>query len=97
MLKIEFYDPSGTIDISQAHAPRLASLERKRIGLLSSGKWQVHRILPMLKTLLEEDFPSAQVLSERSFPQGSTFIGTEETAQLVKRSGVDAMIIGNAA
>ncbi len=97
MVKLEFYDPSGTIDISQAHAARLASLEGKRIGMLSNGQWQADRMLPMLKTMLEEDFPSAQVLSADSFPQGSALIGTEVTAQLVKQSGVDAVIIGNAA
>ena len=32
-----------------------------------------------------------------AFPQGNALIGTEETAALVKRSGVDAVIIGNAA
>lgn len=97
MVKIEFYDPSGTIHISRSHAARLASLEGKRIGILSNGQWQAHRVLPMLKTMIEEDFPSAHVLSADNFPQGSAFIGTEETAQLVKQSGVDAVVIGNAA
>ena len=97
VVKLEFYDPSGTIDISQAHAARLASLEGKRIGFLSNGQWQAYRMLPMLKAMLEEDFPSAQVLPVDSFPQGTAFIGTEETVRLVERSGVDAVIIGNAA
>ena len=38
-----------------------------------------------------------QVLPVDTFPQGNTLIGTEETAALVKESGVDAVIIGNAA
>lgn len=97
MVKLEFYDPSGSADISLSHAVRLASLAGKRIGFLSNAQWQAHRTLPMLKALLEEDYPSAQVLPLESFPQGSAFIGTPETAQRVKQSGVDAVIIGNAA
>jgi len=36
-------------------------------------------------------------LPVNTFPQGNALIGNEETAQEVKRSGVDAVIIGNAA
>lgn len=42
---------------------------------------------PRLKSLLERDWAGIEVLP----------IGTEETALQVKRSGVDAAIIGNAA
>lgn len=97
MLKIEFYDPSGKIEISQSHAPRLAALDGKRIGFLCNGQWQAHRTLPVVKTMLEEEFPGAQVLPVDYFPEGSASIGTAETARLVKQSGVDAVIIGNAA
>jgi hypothetical protein len=97
MVKLEFHDPSGTLDASKPHAPRLNALAGKRIGMLSNGQWQAYRMLPMLKALLEADFPGIEVLSEDSYPQGNTVIGTEEVAQLVKQSGVDAVIIGNAA
>ena len=94
---LEFYNPSGTIEIAQPHARRLASLKGKRIGIVSDAQWQAHRMLPMIKTMLEEDFPGTEVLPLDAFPQGSAFIGTDETATLVKQSGVDAVIIGNAA
>jgi hypothetical protein len=51
----------------------------------------------MLQTWLAEDFPSAQLIPLGAFPQGTSFIGKEETADLVKKSGADAVIIGNAA
>ncbi len=54
-------------------------------------------MLPMLKEMLEEDFPGVEVLPLDAFPQGNASIGTEETAALVKKSGVDAVIVGNAA
>jgi len=97
MTKIEFYDPSGSIEVTQAHAPRLATLEGKRIGFVSNEQWQAFRMLPMLKQMLEEDFPGIEVLPVDAFPQGNALIGSEETAALVKQSGVDGVIVANAA
>jgi len=97
MTKLEFYDPSGTLEVTQPHAPRLSSLEGKRIGFVSNEQWQAFRMLPMLKSMLEEDFPGIDVLPISAFPQGNALIGTEETAALVKKSGVDGVIVGNAA
>lgn len=97
MVKLEFYDPSGALEVTQSHAPRLASLEGKRIGIVSNEQWQAYRMLPLLKSMLEEDFPGTEVLPIDTFPQGNALIGTEETAALVRKSGVDAVIVGNAA
>jgi hypothetical protein len=97
MVKLEFHDPSGAIEVTQPHAPRLASLAGKRIGFVSNEQWQAYRTLPLLKALLEQDFPGIEVLPLDAFPQGNARIGEEETARLVKQSGVAAVIIGNAA
>ena len=97
MVKLEFYDPSGALQVTQPHAPRLASLEGKRIGFVSNEQWQAYRMLPLLKEMLEEDFPGVEVLPVDTYPQGNALIGTEETAALVKKSAVDAVIVGNAA
>ena len=97
MVKLEFHDPSGVLEVTQPHAPRLDSLKGKRIGFVSNEQWQAYRMLPRLKTLLEADFPGIEVLPIDAFPQGNGVIGSEETAALVKASGVDAVIIGNAA
>lgn len=97
MVRLEFHDPSGALEVTQPHAPRLASLAGKRIGFVSNEQWQAYRMLPLLKSLLEEDFPGIEALPLDAYPQGNALIGTEETAALVKRSGVDAVIVGNAA
>jgi hypothetical protein len=97
MVKLEFHDPSGVVKVTRPHAPRLATLEGKRIGFVSNEQWQAYRMLPLLKTMLEEDFPGIEVLPLDAFPQGNALIGTEETAALVMKSGVDAIIVGNAA
>jgi len=97
MVTLEFHDPSGKLEITQPHAPRLATLEGKRIGFVSNEQWQAYRMLPLLKEMLEADFPGIEVLPVDTFPQGNALIGNEETAALVKQSGVDAVIVANAA
>jgi len=75
----------------------VAALAGKRIGFVSNEQWQAYRMLPRLKGLLEADFPGIQVRPSDAVPQGNALIGSEETAALVKQSGVDAVVIGNAA
>ena len=53
--------------------------------------------LEVAKELFEKDFPDVEILPIDAYPQGNALIGEEETARLVKQSGVDAVIIGNAA
>ena len=97
MIKIEFYDPTGVIEVGKTHASRVSSLDHKRIGLISNSQWQSDRMLPLVRTWLEEDFQGVEVLPLDAFPRGTALIGTDETAALIERSGVDAVIIGNAA
>jgi hypothetical protein len=97
MVMLEFFDPSGRLEVKQPHAPRLDDLAGKRVGFVSNEQWQAYRMLPLLKSLLERDFAGIEVLPIDAFPQGNALIGNEETAEQVKRSGVDAVIIGNAA
>jgi hypothetical protein len=96
MVTLEFHDPSGTLEVTQPFAPRLDTLAGKRVGIVTNEQWQAYRMLPKLKALLEQDFPGVEVLPVDAFPQGNALIGTEETARLVKQSGVDAVIVGNA-
>jgi hypothetical protein len=97
MVTIEFFDPCGRLEVKQPHARRLDSLAGKRVGFVSNEQWQAYRMLPLLRSLLERDFAGIEVLPIDAFPQGNALIGNEETARQVKRSGVDAVIIGNAA
>ena len=97
MVTLEFHEPTGRLEARQPHAPRLDALEGKRIGFVSNEQWQAYRMLPMLKELLEKDFAGISVLPIDAFPQGNALIGTEETAAQVRKSGVDAVIVGNAA
>lgn len=96
-MRLEFHDPSGALEVSVPFAPRVDTLAGKRIGFVSNEQWQAFRMLPLLKSTIEADFPGAEVLPIDAFPQGNLLIPTEETAALVRQSGVDAVIVGNAA
>jgi hypothetical protein len=96
MVTLEFHDPSGTLEVTQPFAARLDTLEGKRIGIVTNDQWQAYRMMPKLKSMLEGDFKGVEVLPVDAYPQGNLLIGTEETAKAVKKSGVDAVIIGNA-
>ena len=90
--------PNGQTRIPRSvrHA-RIDTLAGKRIGFVSNEQWQAFRMLPLLRDLLKADFPTAELLPIDAYPQGNVLIPTEETAALVKKSGVDAVIVGNAA
>jgi hypothetical protein len=97
VVELEFYDPSGRLEITQRHASRLPTLNGKRIGILSGEQWQAHRTLPMLKAMMEADFPGIEVLPIDTFPHGEHAVSADSTIRQVKDSGVDGVIIGNAA
>lgn len=97
MVQIEFSSPAGTVEITAHHAPRLDSMDGKRIAFLSNDEWQSTRSLPLLKQLFEADFPQAEILPIDTFPRGTNAIGQESTIRLVLGSGVDAVVIGAAA
>lgn len=97
MTEIQFYDPTGHTEVSQPHAPRPASLAGKRIGFLTNEEWQAYFTLPALKAQIETDFPGAEVLAVDAFPKSNAEIKSDRVAELVRQSGVDAVIIGNAA
>lgn len=96
-MKLEFHSPAGAVEVSQRHAPRLSSLAGKRIGFLSNGDWQAFRLLPLVKQHLEADFPDTETLPLDTFPEGTEFLPEDSTIEAVIASGVDAVIIGNAA
>jgi hypothetical protein len=97
MHEISFFDPTGYTEVSQPHAPRPETLAGKRIGFLTNEQWQAYFALPSLKSQIETDFPGAEVLAIDAFPKGNEKIGSDSVAKQVMDSGVDAVIIGNAA
>ena len=97
MIRLSFYNPSGTTDITQSHAPRIDSLNGKNIGFLSNDQWQAYRTLPLIRDMIQKDFPDCTVLPIDALPQGVGAIGSRKTVEKVKAAQVDAVVIGNAA
>ena len=93
---LEVYHPTGAMEITEVHAPRLDTLEGKTIAELSNDTWQAHRVLPEIRRLLQERFPTAKIIPYTEFPTGNEGIDTEKAAELVARTGAHAVIIGNA-
>ena len=96
-MRLEFYSPAGTTEVTAQHAPRLSSLANKRIGFVSNADWQAYRSFPILKSHLEADIPGVEVLPVDAFPQGTDFTSEQATILAIRNSGVDAVIVGNAA
>lgn len=98
MVTLDFYDPNPVqLAAATPQAPRLDSLNGKKIGFLSIDEWQAYRTFPLVQNLLRDDFADVELLPVDAFPKGIGPISTEATAALVAQSGVDAVIIGNAA
>ncbi len=93
---LEVFDPSGATEITRLHAPRLDDLNGKTIALLSDDMWQSHRMLPLIKGLLEERYPGVTVIPETEFPMGSRAIDDDSMVDLMVEKDVDGVIVGNA-
>ena len=93
---MEVHDPTGAMEITEVHAPRLDTLDGKTICELSNDTWQAHRVLPEIRRLLQGRFPTAKFIPYTEFPTGNAGIDTETAAELVARTGAHAVIIGNA-
>lgn len=94
---MEIYDPSGATEITELHAPRLDTLDGKKIALLSNDSWQAHRTLPLVGEMIKADYPTAEIVSYEEFPIGNAVIDADATVARAKELGVDAVVVGNAA
>ena len=94
-MMIEVFNPTGTVEITKLHAPRLDTLEGKTICGWSYDRWQAHRTVPLTLELLQERFPTATIVPHTEFPSGDE-IDSDRTANLVAEKGCQAVVIGNA-
>ena len=96
--EMKIFDPTGSIEIKQLHAPRLDTLEGKTIGFVSDDAWEDDRTFAELKRLIERDYPSITIYTQDNFTHGIEAITKENNgiAEKMKELGVDAAIVGNA-
>ncbi len=93
---LEVYDPTGSIEITELYARRLANLSGKTICELSNFAWEYHRIFPKIRELLQRRFPDAKIVPYTEFPNIHG-IKANVISQLLREKGCDGVIVGNAA
>lgn len=95
-VELEVYDPTGAFEITQLHAPRLDTLDGKTICEISvGGAWQWERTFPLIRDLLQKQYPTATFIPYTEFPIGVN-MPHQETLDLIEAKGCDAVILGNA-
>ena len=95
-VSLEVYDPTGMVERTVCHAPRLADLSGKTICELSDLQWEDYRTFPQIRELLQKRFPDAKIIPYTEFP-GAYGVDAEALAKLIKEKGCEAVIVGNAA
>jgi hypothetical protein len=90
-------DPTGAQEITHLFAPRLPDLRGRVIAELAVDptKWQLHRTMPYIETLLKKQFPDLRFIPMQEFPMGIQ-ISEDRVVNMVAARKPDAVIIGNA-
>ena len=96
-IKLEVYDPSGGVEVTQSFAPRLADLNGKTICELSHAGFQSERTFARIRELLRKRFPTLKIVPYTEFGVGRAEMESEQTLDSVVKRGADAVITGNAA
>ena len=98
MIALSLYNPSGAIETTQLHAPRLDSLEGKTICELSNGGWEHNRIFPAIRELLQKQYPTLKIIPYTETTKSKSEIeNLELVTKIVKETGAHAVISGMAA
>jgi hypothetical protein len=93
---LEVYDPTGSVEVSLLFAPRLDTVEGKVICEVSNGGWEAGRMFPLIRELLQKQFPTAEFIPYTEFPVGIFDIDIAEIGEMAKEKGCEAAIVGNA-
>jgi hypothetical protein len=89
-------DPTGALEVTTLHAPRVDDLNGKTICEISTNlTWEAYRTFPVIRGLLQKLYPTAKIIPFTEFPNGSENIDTPETADAVVAAGCQAAIVGN--
>ena len=94
---LEVYNPTGVVETTLLHAPRLDTLEGKTICELSNYSWEHNRVFPMVREALQKQFPTAKLLPyDELLSSRSELENFEHVSKVVKEKGCQAVITGMA-
>ena len=95
---LEVFPPTGAIEVTQIHAPRLPDLRGKTICEVSNNSWEAARTFPLIRKLLQERFPDCRIIPFTEFVAGNQALESASAiGDEVVRKGGQAVILGNAA
>jgi hypothetical protein len=97
LVRLDVHNPTGMVEVVQAHAPRLNDLNGKTIAELSNGSWEAERTFPVVRELLQKRYPGARIIHYTEFPRGTGNVEQDATTDLLIEKCCDAVIVGNAA
>jgi ABC-type amino acid transport substrate-binding protein len=90
------YNPTGAFQVTQAFSPRLADLNDKTICEVSDDSWETDRTFPVIRQLLQKQFPTAKIVTYDKLPILDTKVDIPGLEDAVKKAGCQAAIVGNA-
>jgi len=93
---LKVFDPTGSVEVTQLHAPRLDDLNGKTICELGNGKWEDHRIFPVVRELLVKRYPDIKIIPYTEFTYGYD-IDDDQVAAMVKDKGAQGVILASGA
>ena len=95
-ITLEVFDPTGSFEVTELHAPRLGDLNGKTICELGNAKWEDHRIFPVLRELLKKRFPNIKIIPFTDSTYGYE-IDDDQVAAMVQKRGGQGVILASAA
>jgi hypothetical protein len=96
-MALEVFNPAGAFEIAQLHATRLDNLDGKTICEVWNDAWEGERTFPLIRELLQKQFPTAKIIPYSEVVEGEKAIqNLKYVAQQVQEKGCEAAIVGNA-
>ncbi|GEM_PF-375715 len=92
---LEVHDPGGRVESTHHGAPRLADLNDKKIGIVTSSLWEADRVLGLLKELLIEQSPTATFVHWDDLPSVEELDKRLVSIDVLREKGCQAIIVGN--
>jgi ABC-type amino acid transport substrate-binding protein len=93
---LEVFDPSGAYEVTALHAKRLDTLAGKTICELSNGSWEDNRTFPVIRELLQKQYPTIKIVTYDNFPVGKDEMSSQPAIDAVRAAGCQGVVLGNA-
>ncbi len=93
---LKVYNPNGSFEVTQVHAPRLDTLHGKTICEVSNNSWDDYRTFPFIRDLLQKQYPTAKFVPYTELPMLNMQVDIPDLEKAIKAKGCQGAIVGNA-